>query len=483
MKLRRRLFRSLFSYVIGGYTLCIAAILGVYTWILATEVEYGRRAPFDVRLDADAAAFASLLRHDNGIIDLTYLPPELLTHGCAAVYTEEGQLILATMEWRHLSWDSSRFADMSLWRDTVQNVHGERMRYAIMPVRIPRVSDNLFGATTPDTPLEAYVVSAALYEPVYNYILARKGRMAVGIVGISGFLFLCAIVTARISLRPVRRLVARVNACTPETGYAALRTEDLPHELAQIGDAINNALERQYAALEAERAFTAAAAHELRSPVADIAARAHMVRTASSLPPDLADECDALIAATQRAQSLSGRLLLLARLDRAAHGETFTTAPCDLNEIVEDVCAACADAAERKHMKIVTHTLPNAVIDAHEEWVLRAVYNVLMNAIKYAPEGTEITVYIEKSADGSRCAISVLDQGVGIPLAERAQVTRKFYRMKDTRKKEGSGLGLALVSDVMRAHGGELILTDGPERKGLRVTLNFPVKRVAPRRT
>lgn len=475
MSARPRLFRSLFSYVILGYTICVAGVIGIYTWLLYTELENGRRAPFDIQLDAQAQAYALQLRHDDADLDLTYFPVQTLSNMCCAVYTTNSNLLLVGPQWHDVIWHKSWLTNSAQWRGTLYNQRGERMRYTVRRVGIrPTKQRTEDGEKTRMMP--AYIVNAGLYEPVYEYLLAQKSRLTIAVILLTFTIGIFALITARMSLRPLRRLVSRVKRCDPDSPGASIESDDLPRELIHLASAINAAFARQQSALHAERAFTAAAAHELRSPVASLASQLQMLRESPALPPALAEECDQLIASAARLKNLSGRLLLLSRLDRAAHGEHFAKEDVDLNEVTEDAIAACADSAAQNNITLHHQPAAGAVIIGHEEWILRAVYNVISNAVKYTYENTSIDVTVETAADGSRCAVSIVDEGPGIALSERIHVTEKFYRGKDVGKKDGTGLGLALVADVMRAHKGELTLNEGPGKKGLRVTLIFPGK-------
>jgi two-component system sensor histidine kinase TctE len=172
---------------------------------------------------------------------------------------------------------------------------------------------------------------------------------------------------------------------------------------------------------------------------------------------------------------LSGRLLLLARLDRAAAGEPFATSKVDLAELTQDVVDGLNDAAVSRDVHVHLRSLGQVTVEAHEEWMLRALHNVINNAIKYTEPATNVVIDIEPTADASAVMVSVSDAGPGIAPNERRHVLQRFYRGVRTHATEGTGLGLAIVHDVMRALGGDVMIAEGPGGKGARITLVVPV--------
>jgi signal transduction histidine kinase len=100
----------------------------------------------------------------------------------------------------------------------------------------------------------------------------------------------------------------------------------------------------------------------------------------------------------------------------------------------------------------------------------QAIANLIDNALKYAPEGSAVTVTAERG--GERPAVAVADRGPGVPEAERARAIRRFERLDPSRCGAGAGLGLALVAAVARMHGAALEL--GDNEPGLVATISFP---------
>jgi two-component system sensor histidine kinase TctE len=114
----------------------------------------------------------------------------------------------------------------------------------------------------------------------------------------------------------------------------------------------------------------------------------------------------------------------------------------------------------------------------HEPSLREMCVNLLDNALRYTPAGGSVTVALKPGAalqqGASTVSLSVSDTGPGIPLAERDKVFHRFYRILGHAQVEGSGLGLAIVREIAQAHAAQVVLADGPEGRGLCVTVTLP---------
>ena len=118
--------------------------------------------------------------------------------------------------------------------------------------------------------------------------------------------------------------------------------------------------------------------------------------------------------------------------------------------------------------------MPEVSLDA--DAVGQALANLVDNAIKYSAEGKALRV--EASLAGGELALSVADEGIGIPRAEQGRIFEKFYRVghSETQGRRGSGVGLALVRHVAEAHGGRVIVESAPG-EGSRFTIRIPISK------
>jgi signal transduction histidine kinase len=223
-------------------------------------------------------------------------------------------------------------------------------------------------------------------------------------------------------------------------------------------------LERLADAAEAQRRFVADASHELRSPLATIRA-AHEV---ADVYPETADwttlHADVL-AEVQRLERLVDDLLFLARSDE--HGPRSQPEDVDLDDLVT---AEAGRLGRTTGLEVVVHQQPVRVVgDRHQ--LARVLRNLTDNAVRHAT--TRIELWVDRR--GSDAVIDVLDDGPGIPPADRERVFERFVRLDPSRQRAagGAGLGLAIAREIAGSHGGELSALDRTE--GAHLQLRLPL--------
>jgi two-component system OmpR family sensor kinase len=176
-----------------------------------------------------------------------------------------------------------------------------------------------------------------------------------------------------------------------------------------------------------------------------------------------------LSESVDRAATMTDNLLTLARLE--ARGEPDPGAPGDLRAETVAAIADLAPLAARREVEF-SFDGPDRAPGGDPVLLRLIAANLIENALKHAPTGTEIAVRVEDGEAGLR--LSVADQGPGIPPAERKKVLQRFYRSQAGRP-SGVGLGLSIVSEAVRLLGGELTLADRPDgTSGLCVNVDLP---------
>jgi len=223
-------------------------------------------------------------------------------------------------------------------------------------------------------------------------------------------------------------------------------------------------LDRLADAQERQRSFVADAAHELRSPLANIRAQlevAERLGEGGTLPADL-------MADVKRLTGLVEDLLLLARVDADARPPAQLSA-VDARVLVAEVTRAYAGA--RVPVTLVAKERLMIMVDPDE--LHRAIGNVVDNAVRHAR--TRVTV--AATADQDQAVISVSDDGPGIPLEHRERVFERFTRLDDARGRNsgGAGLGLAIVRDLLTRAGGTVAITAGETPWQTRAELRLPL--------
>ncbi len=251
------------------------------------------------------------------------------------------------------------------------------------------------------------------------------------------------------ALRPVEAIRRRVAAMNEKDLDQRVPVPAAHDEIRRLADTMNGMIGRLQDAQGVQRRFVADASHELRSPLATIAAGLELLHRDSGDPATVS----ALRSETERVNRLVEGLLLLARADE--RGLQPRREEIDLDEIAEAEQGRPTEHGPR----VVVRAEPVRVIGDRGQLV-RVLRNLVDNARRHARSGVLVTV----ARDGGEAVLEVADDGPGVPAADRARVFERFVRLDDARARSdgGSGLGLAIVSEVVAAHGGTVELDEAP---------------------
>jgi signal transduction histidine kinase len=322
------------------------------------------------------------------------------------------------------------------------------------------------GRPTTRAGATVYVLASPL--PAEDAVAALDRGFAVGVpVAVLLVAVIAWLVTGR-ALRPVEAIRSELADISAHRLGRRVPVPDSGDEVARLATTTNETLDRLLRSVDQQRRFVADAAHELRSPLANLRS-ALEVATVHSARTDWPAVVRTALGDTMRLQRLTDDLLLLARLDRAV--------PVPDRRV--DV-AALADeqVAERRHRGadgIVARTAGPTYVRGDEVQLGRVLGNLLDNALRYG--GGTITVTVAATPTGA--AIEVSDDGPGIAPADRERVFERFTRLDDARARDvgGVGLGLAIARDIVTAHGGTIEIADAPA--GTRVVVRLPRRPVA----
>ena len=231
------------------------------------------------------------------------------------------------------------------------------------------------------------------------------------------------------------------------------------------------ALRPAAAVAQREEAFLADAAHELRTPVAVIRARAEQALREVDGPAQV--PLRAIEQAAERASGTIADMLELARLD--ARRGRIEHEPLRLDLLLEQVAEEHREAAAAAGAELrLDGGAGETVVDGDERLLARALANLVENAIRYGAVGGEIALSLTRDGDGA-ARVLVADRGPGVPPAQRDAVFDRFHRASATAG--GSGLGLPIARLVAEAHGGTLALLPADDAApGARFELRLPAR-------
>ena len=231
-------------------------------------------------------------------------------------------------------------------------------------------------------------------------------------------------------------------------------------EVGRLGLALNRMLDHIATALSTRQAsesrvrqFVADASHELRTPLAAIRGYTELAQRKRNLvPDDVAHAMSRVESEAVRMTNLVEDLLLLARLDS---GRPLEREPVDLSRLSADVVSDAHAAGPEHRWKLDLPEDPLYVV-GDDARLHQVVANLLANARTHTPPGTSVTLSLD--AEPGAAVLRVLDDGPGIPADLQSEVFERFARGDTSRSRKGgsTGLGLAIASAVVRAHGGSI---------------------------
>jgi signal transduction histidine kinase len=259
----------------------------------------------------------------------------------------------------------------------------------------------------------------------------------------------------------IRREVDEISAAQLHRRVPQPKADD---EIGRLAATMNRMLERLESARNSQRRFVSDASHELRSPITTIrqhaeVALAHPDRTTTG------ELADVVLAEQHRMQGLVEDLLLLARADERV---PLSRAPVDLDDLAFEEGHRLRSTTSKR---VDTSEVSAARVRGDADALRRVFRNLGENAARHS--ASRVDIALTDLGDG--VVLTVDDDGPGIPESERERVLQRFVRLDESRSRDdgGSGLGLSIVDEVVRAHGGSMSITQSP-LGGVRIQVTLP---------
>ena len=247
-------------------------------------------------------------------------------------------------------------------------------------------------------------------------------------------------------------------------------------ELGQLAQAFNLMAARLQHIIEQQSDFVANASHELRTPLTTIKLRVEALLGGARHDQAIADRfLSEIEGEVNRLSALIDGLLALSHVE--SRPDTLRMEKVDLSFLLGEAVATFWPRAEATNVALTLNVAPQVpAVKASAPQIRQVVDNLLDNALKYTSSGGIITVSCRPMNE--QVAVSVTDNGQGIPAADLPYVFERFYRADKARSRSsgagGSGLGLSIVNSIVAAHNGQISI-DSQESKGTTVRFTLPV--------
>lgn len=272
------------------------------------------------------------------------------------------------------------------------------------------------------------------------------------------------------ALKPLKRFTAKAERVQLQSLTEITLSEDEAVEFSRLSRAVNQMLLRLKQAFDAQQQFVGNAAHELRTPLALMQARLdlYMSTDHGDSCPETAETIAMMREQTERLSRMVRTLLDMSELKAVPRNDRIQLAP-----MIEEVLADLSPLAEKSGVTL-SQTGDDLWITGSDVLVYRAIFNLVENGVKYNHPGGSVCVAASRRE--REAVVEVTDTGCGIPDNFRESVFQPFFRVDKSRSREkgGVGLGLSLVWEIARLHGGDVRVRESGEN-GTAIELTLPI--------
>ncbi len=429
MRFRPRNVRSRLTL---WYVLVLASLLALYAGVASLFLFLSLREDFDQNLLGDVETVEGMLaKRPNGGVSLHSRRPDApeprIGH-FIEVWSPEGSLLYRSAALQDQILGGPPSPDEGLHDpapSTIRLPNGTRVR---LTSSVYHVED------------QRVVLRVALGFPI-----------AVLLAGFGGYAL------ARKALAPIDSMATQAKKISAERLGDRLSIENPEDELGKLGTVFNDMLGRLQAAFDQLRRFTADASHELRTPLTAIRSVGEVALQDQRSPAEYRDVIGSMLEEVDRLTRLAESLLALSRADTGHLQLQREVIP--LLHLAKEASSLVEVLAEEKRQRIEIEGHEDLLVSVDRLILRQAIINLLDNAIKYSPPGSQILVRIQSEGD-KQVFLDVIDQGPGIPSEHQPYVFDRFFRVDKARTREwgGAGLGLSITRWAIEAHSGDITL-------------------------
>ena len=322
------------------------------------------------------------------------------------------------------------------------------------------------------------VLGAVFMQTPAQVIEGGSGALLLPVAGIAAVAILLAglvlFLILRGVLKPLNRLTDAARTLADGDFSARVPSTKSTREVEELSAAFNTMADELSAVETSRREFVANVSHELRSPITAISGYIEGMRD-GVIPPEDYDKYLGIVSdESKRLSRLIGELLALSRLER--EDAALDMADFDVCDLLERVFLRRTGDLEQHHLDVDCDFDPEpCFVHADMARIEQVVVNLIDNAIKFSPDGGQITLRVR--AEGALCTVTVADNGVGILPEDRPRVFERFFTADRAHTSgKGTGLGLSICQRIMEMHGQRIRLLDTAEGAAFAFTLTLSKK-------
>jgi signal transduction histidine kinase len=305
-------------------------------------------------------------------------------------------------------------------------------------------------------------------EDLRKVLILCLGIAAVGVVT-AGFFF------SRYILQPVRQITSQVKNIRAHNLHLRLNTPDSGDEMSELAQTFNNMLDRLETAFETQNNFVSNASHELGTPLTAIIGEAELALNKERPEEQYRESLQVILHEADRLEHITKSLLNLAQTGFGGKGQQFEKLRTD--ELIFSVKNTIDRINPENKVEIDYTMLPEdedkLFIKGNAQLLQLALNNIVQNACKYSDNSP---AYIALAATDKSNIIIVKDNGIGIPERDLPFIYEPFFRASNTGRYKGYGIGLPLARNIIRLHGGNMIVTSQQDQ-GTEIRITLPTSK------
>ncbi len=462
-------FNSIKGRLVVLFFIFLSIFLLFLDVLIYEEIKSLLLSSVDQLLHSKSQIIKGLLHVENGVIELELTE---IVHGEYSI-PRSGHYYKVLMDGSVLAASESLVDsnfDLSKQLSSVKHIGGNEFVYTSVgpagePIRVLRDSFEFLGKET------IVYVASSLEETLellkrLRFFLIISTPLIIILLGVGGYLIVS------LSIEPLRRFSNEIKKITHRTLGQRIQ-EPKVKELKTLARSFNSMLERLKRAFDLEKRILSDASHELKTPLSVILAECDVILQKRRSAQEYRES---IVFIKDKAESMRKTIediLSLARLDSGL------LSSCEFKKV--DVCECISKAIDmvsslssKKGIQIYFSQKGPYYIYGDMDRLTEAFMNLLDNAIRYNKEGGRVDVSIYERSD--MLEIHFKDTGLGITRKDIDRIFQRFFRADNVRNTEGTGLGLNIAREIIKAHGGDIKVESTPG-KGTNFIVSIPLSR------